>query len=175
MTKNPIPTGRTAPVLSSGVLDCLVKQSVDNQPYEDQSGLHLDECYKGPYATLKEVLSHIYVGEWLADAHTYLETVGQGIKKAYDTPTCPTRDNKTYKWIIAKIRIEEAEAGDHSFLYIECDAALDPAVGGGDLVDDPYQDIWSMSWQAYSVDPYNFLSGMAPEPYPCTPAFETDP
>ena len=30
MAINPIPTGRTAPVLSSGVLDCLVKQSVDN-------------------------------------------------------------------------------------------------------------------------------------------------
>lgn len=79
MAINPIPTGRTAPVKDTGVLDCLVKQSVDNQPYEDQSGLHLDECYKGPYNTLKEVLGHIWVGEWLADAHTYLNTIGQGI------------------------------------------------------------------------------------------------
>ena len=43
------------------------------------------------------------------------------------------------------------------------------------MADDPYQDVWSMTWQAYSVDPYNFLEGTAPEPYPCTPAFETDP
>ena len=119
------------------------------------------------------MLSHIRVGDWLSDAHTYLQSVGQGIKKAYDTPTCPARNNQSYSWIISKIRIEEAEAGDHGFLYIDCDAAV--ASTGDDLVDDPYQDVWSMTWQAYSVDPYNFLSGLAPEPYPCTPAFETDP
>lgn len=30
MAINPILTGRTAPVKDTGVLDCLVKQSVDN-------------------------------------------------------------------------------------------------------------------------------------------------
>lgn len=83
------------------------------------------------------------------------------------------RGGEQYEWQISKIRIEELEAGDHGLLYIECDAALQQ--DGDDLVDDPYQDVWSMTWQAYSVDPYNFLVGTAPEPYPCTPAFETDP
>lgn len=91
MAINPIPTGRTAPVLSSGVLNCLVKQPVDNQPYEDTNGLHLDECYKGPYGTLKDILGTIWVGEQLSAVHASLQHVGNGIQKAYDSPPCPTR------------------------------------------------------------------------------------
>lgn len=172
MAINPITSGRTAPVDANGVLDCLVKQPVDNQPYEDANGLHLEECYKGSYDKLKDILGHIWVGEGISAIHSTIGSVAGTIEKAFDSPTCPVRDGVQYEWIAASIRVEEAEAGDHGFLYL----TFDGRVGGeDDLVDDPYQDIWSMSWQAYSVDPYNFLSGFSPEPYPCSPSFDTDP
>lgn len=76
MAINPITSGRTAPVNADGVLSCLVKQPVDNQPYEDANGLHLEECYKGSYNKLKDILGHIWVGEGISAVHTTLATAG---------------------------------------------------------------------------------------------------
>lgn len=73
-----------------------------------------------------------------------------------------------------EIRAEEAEAGAHGFLYLSYDG-IPAGYDTETLTDDPYQDVWSMHWQAYSVDPYNFLSNAPSEPYPCSPSFDTDP
>ena len=59
-------------------------------------------------------------------------------------------------------------------MYLSYDGIV--GADGDSLTDDPYQDVWSMSWQAYSADPYYFLKNAgSPEPYPCSPSFDTDP
>lgn len=173
MKINPIPTGRTAKTDANGVLDTLVKQPYDNQPTEDQGGCHLEESFKGPYSKLKEILSHINVGMPIETVYATLRSY-VGIQQAYEYPACPARDNKTQYWVCVGIRVEEAEAGDHGFLYVSYDGSLS-IESGEDEVFDPYQDVWSVSWQSYSVDPYNFLANEPHEPYPCSPSFDVDP
>lgn len=173
MNKNPIPTGRTAKVDANGILDTLVKQPYDNQPTEDQGGCHLEESFKGPYSKLKEVLSHIHVGMAIDTVYSTLSSY-VGIEQAYSYPACPTRESKPQFWVCVGIRVEEAEAGDHGFLYISYNGSLSIEQGESEVFD-PYQDVWSVSWQSYSVDPYNFLKNEPHEPYPCSPSFDVDP
>ena len=143
MAINPIPSGRTAPVDANGVLSKLIKQPYDNQPTEDESGLHLQEAWKGPYDKIRLVLSHISTGMSQSDIRSTLNSY-VGVSEEFATPTCPTRQGTSYTWICKSIRAEELEAGAHGMLYITYDGKA-----GSDstaLQDDPYQDIWSMSW-----------------------------
>lgn len=172
MTINPIPGDRTARVDANGILDVLVKQPYDNQPTEDQSGCHLEESFKGPYSKLKEILKQIRVGMPIDEVYPKLSSY-VGIQQAYGYPECPTRNNKDQEWVCTGIRVEEAEAGDHGFIYITYSGSQ--SLGQSEEVFDPYQDVWSVSWQSYSVDPYNFLANEPHEPYPCSPSFDVDP
>lgn len=174
MTKNPIPTGRTARVDNQGILDVLVKQVQDNQPYENETGCHLEEQFKGPYSKLKEVLSHIWVGQNISQIYTTLNAY-VGISQCYRYPTCPQREGESGEWVCKSIAVDESEFGDHAFLNLSYDASYNNGDDPDELVDDPYQNVWTISWEAYSVDPYNFLKNIPNEPYPCSPSFDTDP
>lgn len=123
MNINPIPTGRTAKTDASGVLDTLVKQPYDNQPTEDRGGCHLEESFKGPYSKLKEVLSHVNTGMTIGTVYATLSSY-VGIDQAYGYPACPPREGQTQDWVCVGIRVEEAEAGDHGFLYVSYDGSL---------------------------------------------------
>lgn len=170
MNVNPI-DDYTVPVLSSGVLDTLVKQPYDNTPSEDLQGLTYNEKFKGPYATTKEVLSHISVGMPITTVHSTLSTF-VGLSEQITYPACPTRNGQAQRWILQGTRVEECEAGAHCYLYLTYTNALD-SEDQGDA--DPWQDTWSLTWQSYSVDPYAFCSNNPNQPYPCSPSFETDP
>lgn len=156
----------------TGVLNCLVKQPVDNTPSENENGVIYCEKFKGSYLLVKECLSHIYVGMTLASAHTALAYCG-GLHVMIDMPTCPTRDGISGVWRIDGIRVEEHDAGDHAFLYLDCYADYFGLDDEG--TDDPWQDVWSITWQSYSVDPYAFCSNTSHEDYVVSPSFETNP
>lgn len=158
-----------AKVDANGVLDTLVKQPYDNQPTEDSSGLHLEESFKGPYSKIRELLDHVKVGDPISAVYSTLSSY-VGIDQSFGYPPCPVRDGRQYGWVCQRIRCQEDEAGDHAHVFFSYDAFVD-----GELEDDPYQDVWSITWQAYSVDPYNFLSNAPSQPYPCSPSFDTDP
>ena len=159
MSKNPITTGRTATVNSSGILDCWVQQPVDNSPSENSSNLvTYQEKFKGPYSVGKEILSRIYVGQKLSDAHTQLnQSVSGKIKSAYPSPTSPVRNDKATHWVITNIHVQEADAGDHCYLTIDCVATVN-SFDTTTLSEISERSVWNLSWQSYSVSPYAFCS-----------------
>lgn len=171
MSKNPISTNRTATVSANGILDCWVQQPVDNSPSESSAGVvTYQEKFKGPYSKGKELLDRIKVGDTLASAHTSLgATVSGGIQNAYDAPTPPTRNNKTLTWIVSGIRVQEAEAGDHCFIYVDYTAQF---IGWevNTLYEIDERNVWSLSWQSYSVSPFAFCSNEQHNDIPVSPS-----
>lgn len=171
MNINPIDHYSVATDLS-GVLDTLVRQTCDNTPSEDQGGIHYEEKWKGPYAKIKEVLSHIHVGMSITQVRNALRTY-IGISEQITYPSCPTRGGVAGVWYVRGIRTEEIDAGAHGNLQLSYDAYYGD--DDDDLTDDPFQDVWTINWQSYSVDPYAFCSNKPNQLYPCSPSFETMP
>lgn len=172
MTANPIPD-YTVNVDENGVLAQLVKQPYDNSPSEDRSGCSYSEKFKGPYETTKEVLSLIKIGDTITQVHTTLSS-NIGLTEQISYPACPARPGLSAAvWRVTGIRVEECEAGAHCNLYLDYSNFLESQ--GESLTNDPWQDVWTLQWQSYSVDPYNFASNEPNQPYPCSPSFDTDP
>lgn len=170
MNINPIDHYSVATDLS-GVLDTLVRQTYDNSPSEDAGGIHYEEKWKGPYSKIKEVLSEISAGMTISQVRTRLNSY-IGISEQITYPDCPSRNGIDGVWYVRGIRTEESEAGAHGNLYLSYDAYYGD--DGDDLTDDPYQDVWSINWQSYSVDPYAFCSNNPNQLYACSPAFDVD-
>lgn len=171
MTINPIPS-YTVSVDTDGVLAELVRQPYDNSPSEDSSGCRYCEKFKGPYDKVRNVLNWIKTGDTISAAHAALRT-NVGMSEQIGAPQCPTRPElSAATWRISGIRVEECDAGAHCNLYIDYSNESD---GESGLNDDPWQDVWTLSWQSYSVDPYNFASNEPNQAYPCSPSFETSP
>lgn len=172
MNVNPIDDYSVATDLS-GVLDVLVRQPVDNSPSEDSRGIHYTEKWKGPYAKLKEILSKIRIGQTLTEAHVYLQTF-IGLSEQIPCPQLPiTRDGNVITFKVAGIKVEEIAAGAHGILTLDFDGI--PRDDAAQWITDPYQDVWSVSWQSYSVDPYAFVSNKANDQYPVAPNFDMYP
>lgn len=118
MTVNPIPD-YTVSVDANGVLAQLVKQPYDNTPSEDESGCKYCEKFKGPYDKVRNVLDWVKTGDTLSAAHAALNT-NVGLSEQIGAPSCPTRPELSgATWRVTGIRVEECEAGDHCFLYID--------------------------------------------------------
>lgn len=161
----------TVTINKTGVLNCLVKQTIDNTPSENENGIVYCEKFKGSYLLVKECLSHISVGMTLTAAHTALIYCG-GLHVMIDMPVCPVRNGINGVWRIDGIRVEELEAGDHAFLYLDTYADY---YNLDDGTDDPSQDVWSITWQSYTVDPYSFCSNTPHEDYIVSPSWDTTP
>lgn len=75
----------------------------------------------------------------------------------FAVPICPNRVDDTVDppkvyggtWRVTGITVDEHTAGDHGFLRIEYEGIYDKTT-------DSAQDVWSLQWQSYSVDPYAF-------------------
>lgn len=169
-------SGTAATVDANGVLNCLVQQPVDNTPSETANGMEYTEKYKGPYSKLKDILAHISVGNGIDAAHSALNEIG-AIQGYFNAPICPVRIDSSVdpvveyggEWKVAAIQVDQLAAGSHAIVTIKYAAIYNRMLHTD-------QDVWSLSWQSYSVDPYSFCKNdPANLPYPCSPSFETDP
>ena len=143
-----------APTNESGVLACFVQQPVSNTPMETRNGIVYTEKWKGAYEKGKGVLSSVKVGDTLNTFHTWL---GDNKVSRFTTPACPTRYGESSYWIIDAIRVDEHTAGDHCFITVDCSPYSEK--GCEDLTENDEANTWSVTWQSYSVTPYEFLSG----------------
>ena len=175
---NPIQENRTAPVDDNGVLSCLVQQPVDNTPSEVRTGpqtttLKYVEKFKGPYNKIKDILNYVKMGYTVTQAHTAMLELAGKIISYFNVPTCPNRVDDTVDppviyggtWKVVGVVVDEHTAGDHAFVRIDYEGIYDKTT-------DSSQDVWSLSWQSYSVDPYAFCKNDASQPYPCSPNFD---
>ena len=175
---NPIQDGRTAPVDNNGVLNCLVQQPVDNTPSEVRTGtststLKYVEKFKGPYNKLKDILSHIKIGQTISEAHSDMQSHVGRLISYFSVPDCPNRVDDSVEppvtyggvWRVVGVQIDEHTAGDHAFIRIEYEGIYNKTT-------DSSQDVWSLQWQSYSVDPYAFCKNDESQPYACSPSFD---
>lgn len=145
-----------APTDKNGVLAAFVQQPVANTPAEVGENIVVyTEKWKGSYEKGKTVLSSVKVGDNLTSLHSFL-----GINRIsrFDTPTSPTRENKTSWWQIKAIKVDEHTAGDHCFITVDCEAIFE-VTESENLTENDEANTWSITWQSYSVTPYEFASG----------------
>lgn len=157
---NPIPTGRTAPVKpNSGILNAWVQQPTSDAPVESSSGVPTySEQFKGPYAEGKDILSKVRAGYTMAEAHAGMrQLLSNGILSAYAAPACPKVGNLDSDWIVDSIGVRELEPGDHCLLDIKYKAS-NSLYDVQNLKVNEEKDVWSLTWQSYTVCPYAFCS-----------------
>ena len=143
-----------APVDKDGVLAAFVQQPVANTPSEiSKFRIVYTEKWKGPYETGKEILSKVTIGENLKEFHTAL---GNTVSR-FTTPASPVRENLSSYWQIAAIKVDEHTAGDHCFITVDCEANF--GLSAEQLIENTDANTWSVTWQSYSVTPYEFASG----------------
>lgn len=143
---------------ANGVLAVFVQQPVTNTPAEvSKNRVVYTEKWKGPYEKGKTVLSSVKVGDALTTLHTFL---GANRISRFDTPACPTREGNSSYWQIKAIKVDEHTAGDHCFITVDTEAYVEESESGGDdLNENKEANTWSVTWQSYSVTPYEFASG----------------
>ena len=159
MAANPLDYYGPAPTDQKGVLSQWVQQPSDNMPHETQDNITWHERWKGPFSLGKDILSKIAPNDKLEQVHTAL---GTNRVKRYDPPTCPTRWGKEGVWTVNSVNVQEQESGAHCILDIEYYANYN----GWDvktLVENLKYNVWSLTWQSYSVSPYAFCSDKAHE------------
>ena len=148
-----------APTSGDGVLAAFVQQPVANTPAElGKYQIVYTEKWKGPYETGKEILSHVKIGDNLTSFHEFL---GDNKVSRYDTPVAPVREKLSSYWQIRAIRVDEHTAGAHCFITGDCDADFGLSAG---LTERTEANTWSVTWQSYSVTPYEFASGVVHPP-----------
>lgn len=141
---------------ANGVLAVFVQQPVTNTPAEvSKNRVVYTEKWKGPYEKGKTVLSSVKVGDALTTLHTFL---GANRISRFDTPVCPTREGNSSYWQIKVIKVDEHTAGDHCFITVDCEAFVGESEVEN-LVENSEANTWSVTWQSYSVTPYEFASG----------------
>ena len=143
---------------ANGVLAVFVQQPVTNTPAEvGKNRVVYTEKWKGPYEKGKTVLLTVKVGDNLTSFHTFL---GENRISRFDTPVCPTREGNSGYWQIKAIKVDEHTAGDHCFITVDTEAYVEESESGGDnLNENKEANTWSVTWQSYSVTPYEFASG----------------
>ena len=145
-----------APTNNNGVLTAFVQQPVANTPAEvGKNKIVYTEKWKGPYEKGKNILSSIKVGDRLTKFHTFL---GNKISR-FDTPTCPMRYGEESFWVIESIKVDEHTAGAHCFITVDCVPHFTFSEAGDGLTEITEANTWSVTWQSYSVTPYEFASG----------------
>ena len=145
-----------APTNNNGVLTAFVQQPVANTPAEvGKNKVVYTEKWKGPYEKGKNILSSIKVGDRLTKFHTFL---GNRISR-FDTPTCPIRYGEESFWVIESVKVDEHTAGAHCFITVDCVPYFTFSETETGLTENKEANTWSVTWQSYSVTPYEFASG----------------
>lgn len=165
-----IPDPAAGSVQNQGVLTKFIKQVVDGTPSESNGVLTYKEKWKGPYSTGKEILSSVKTGDTLAQAQAAL---GSHVEE-FSAPTCPTRNNKAGTWKIEGVSVEQIQSGDHCYVtftfradYGETDVQT--------LTEDVEKNVWSITWQAYSVSPWDFCANGGANAKPWSPSYDDSP
>ena len=144
-----------APVDKDGVLAAFVQQPVANTPSEiSKFRIVYTEKWKGPYEKGKEILSNVTIGENLTAFHSFL---GNNRVSRFNTPESPVREQLSSYWQIAAIKVDEHTAGDHCFITVDCEANF--GLSADQLIENTDANTWSVTWQSYSITPYEFASG----------------
>lgn len=159
----PIPVNGSAIVNQEGILAQCVRIPCDNSPQKDSEKNTYTEKWKGPYLVLKDIAASFDIGtndSTLSKFHELLKSrTGQNNVQRYnvpDTPSFTDAQGVSYKgvWKVTGLRVQELEAGDHAILTLEC-ICVSSNKDGEDLEE---QDVWSISWQSYTVTPYAFCA-----------------
>lgn len=174
MSAQPIKNYGPAPT-SNGVLDCFVQQPVPNSPSEDMNGvISYTEKWKGPYSRGKGVLASVSTGDAISKLDIFL---GSNRISRIPRPTAYYRKynddgsvaTKIGVWRIRAINVEELTAGDHCIIQVDCETVPEETTVTT-LTEDEFADTWSISWQSYSVTPYEFASGIVHGGTPLSPS-----
>lgn len=164
----PAPTGGSQ---AQGILTKFYKQPVDNTPSEHNGELTYKEKWKGPYSVGKGILGSVKTGDTLSQAQSALGSKAE----EYSAPTCPTRNGKAGAWRITSVNVEEcSNAGDHCFVTFTCRADY----SGTDvetLTELIEKNVWSISWQSYSVSPWDFCANNGSNAKAWSPNYEDSP
>lgn len=135
----------------NGILVNLVKQVSDNSPYingEEGDTDELTVTYKGNYNVIKDYPATKFLpGTKLSEAESSIF-----LSEQFDTPA----PRNGYEWIIASAKVEELESGQHGLLTVICRSSKITISTDEPWVDDPKQDLWTLTWQSYNVTPYAF-------------------
>lgn len=143
----------------NGVLAQIVQQVSDNSPYVDQSKSELIEKWKGPYSIMKDYPCGQFKPGKLRTA-----CIPQNALTCIAVPQAP--DGKS--WIVDSVKIQEIEAGDHCIMTVKYYSDYLNSGGGGEssAIDDEKDDIWTLSWQSYSVSPFRYCKNDYSKPAP---------
>lgn len=123
------------------------------------------EVWKGPYTIIKDLpTTKFRVGTSRTSALTALGSTNYVARFS-----APSAGKDVYgidqDWFIDKVEVKELEAGDHAELRVTYKNYVETSGGGGQQ-QDPYQDIWSLNWQSYTVSPFAFCANtMQEDPY----------
>lgn len=168
MSATPIPTSDYS---KAGVLDKWVKQPCDTSPGIMSNGeVNYREKWKGPYSSGRTILSSIKHGDTLSTAHSALGSK----QEQYAAPSCPPLGNKARTWRVQELRVEESTAGDHCILYITYHGVVDVSEITG-LEEDEEKNVWTISWQTYTVTPWEFCSTSDAVSKPWSPSYDDSP
>ena len=171
MSAYSLPSPAAGSVQNNGVLTRFIKQTVDNTPCEMSNGeINYREKWKGPYSRGKSILSSVKIGDTIDKAHTAL---GQSVEE-FSAPTCPTRNKTVGTWKVKEIRVEQIEAGDHCNVYFTFYADF-ASTEVETLTEDVEKNVWSVSWQAYSVSPWDFCKNGGGNASPWSPSYDNSP
>ena len=171
MSAYSLPSPAAGSVQNNGVLTNFIKQTVDNTPCEMSNGeINYREKWKGPYSRGKSILSSVKIGDDIDKAHTALG----GSVEEFSAPTCPTRNNTAGVWKVKETRVEQIEAGDHCNVYFTFYAYF-ASTEVETLTEDVEKNVWSVSWQAYSVSPWDFCKNGGGNAAPWSPSYDNSP
>ena len=171
MSAYSLPAPATGSVQNNGVLTKFIKQTVDNTPCEMSTGeINSREKWKGPYSRGKSILSSVKIGDTIDTAHTALG----GSVEEFSAPTCPTRNNTAGVWKVKETRVEQIEAGDHCNVYFTFYADF-ASTEVQTLTEDVEKNVWSVSWHAYSVSPWDFCKNGGGNASPWSPSYDNSP
>ena len=171
MSAYSLPSPAAGSVQNNGVLTKFIKQTVDNTPCEMSNGeINYREKWKGPYSRGQSILSSVKIGDTIGTAHTAL---GESVEE-FRAPTCPTRNDTAGTWKVKEIRVEQIEAGDHCNVYFTFYASF-ASTEVETLTEDVEKNVWSVSWQAYSVSPWDFCKNGGGNASPWSPSYDNSP
>ena len=149
MTMAQIPS-TTASVDLSGVLAECIVQPASNSPQYTNKNSTCEVRIKGPYDKLKDVNNLT-----MTDLSTAIGRIPTAVTHNFDFPAPPANS----KWWVTGTNLEQIEAGDHGILTLTCEmqpSDYDPSSSDGSF--DPYQDVWNLRWESYTVKPAGFCA-----------------
>lgn len=155
MAKNPIKYNGPAKVDSDGVLAQCVRQPCDNSPTLNE----YVEKWKGPYKLLKDVPARIALTDTAYTVEKVHTKLGANYLQRFEIPDCPNVNGNKAEWILNSCSVQQLEAGDHAIITFNFKntSSFDSGSPSSGITDNS-QDLWTVSWQSYTVTPYAFCA-----------------